>query len=120
METLLGVVLTGLPFIVTGSLLALANRRERRRQTAVNRQIALTDAIHARLGAAVAPVVRSLRGGRWQVDIAVPFERPAVVASVLTVVDEAFALPGPATYEVVLRPSPRVASLAAVRASRAA
>ena len=109
----------------------------RRRQAAVIQQIALTDAIHARLGAAVAPVVRRL-GNRWQVAIAVPLEHPAVVASVLAIVDAVFAGPEAAAYEVVLRPqsgvaggSPpppgvarhstaRVASRAPARASRAA
>jgi hypothetical protein len=137
METLLGVALLGAPFVLTGSLLALVNRRERRRQADVIQQIALTDAIHARLGASVAPVVRR-RGKRWQVAIAVPLERPAVVATVLAVVEEVFARPEPAAYEVVLSRqssvwggtpppggaarcrSPRAVSLAGARPSRAA
>ena len=139
METLLGIVMAGLPLLIVGTLLVVTNRRERRRQAAVIQQIALTDAIHARLGAAVAPVVRRL-GNRWQVAIAVPLEHPAVVASVLAIVDAVFAgpEPEPAAYEVVLRPqsgvaggappppgvaphsTARVASRAPARASRAA
>jgi hypothetical protein len=102
MDTLFGMVLIGGPLSALGILLALASGRERRRLAAAERQIALTDAIHARLGAAVAPVVRRRRGD-WQVTIAVPLERPPVVASVLAIVDEVFAQPGSAPYEVVLQ-----------------
>jgi len=103
MDALVGALMTAGPFAAVGLMLALTNRRARRRQEAVGRQIALTDAIHARLGGIVAPVVDRLRGGRWQVTIAVPLERPSVVASVLAIVEEVFAQPGTAPYEVVLR-----------------
>lgn len=103
METVVGILMLGAPFAAVGALLALANRRQRRRRAEVGRQIALTDAIHARLGAVVAPDVRRLRGGRWQVVIAAPLESPPVVADVLAIVEQVFAHPGAAPYEVVLR-----------------
>lgn len=103
METLVGALMIVAPFAATAWLLALANRRQRRRLAEIDRQIALTDAIHARLGAVVAPEVRR-RGGRWQIAIAAPLERPSVVASVLSTVEAAFREPGGAPYEVVLRP----------------
>ena len=92
----------------------LIERWRRRRQAEVLRQIALTDALHARLGALVAPVVRR-RHRAWQVAVAVPFERPAVVATVLATVHEMF---GQDRYEVVLSrqaPAARCACTAAGR-----
>lgn len=106
MQTLVGVLMIAAPFVALATVLALANRRERRRLAAVDRQIELTDAIHARLGGVVAPEVRHGRRGRWQVTIAVPLDRPSVVASVLAVVEEVFAQPASAPYEVVLHRQP--------------
>ena len=63
------------------ALLAWTSRRERLRGEVVARQIALTDAVHERLGAVIAPVVRRRRRGGWQVRIAVRFERPAVTGT---------------------------------------
>jgi hypothetical protein len=114
METLLGLALAGSPFVLMGSLLVLRNRRERRREATVTRQIALTNALHARLGAVVAPVIRR-RGSRWQVAIAVPLDRPAVVACVVGIVDQFFAGSESADYEMVLSQQS-----AGVRASTAA
>jgi hypothetical protein len=99
METLLGLIFASAPFALVAALLALAERRERRAGMVVARQIALTDALHARLGAAVAPVVR-LRRGRWQVHVAVPVGRPTVVSAVLGTADEMF---GRGAYELRLR-----------------
>lgn len=103
METLVGITMIGTPFVAVGVLLALVNRRHLRRQAEVARQIALTDAIHARLGAVVAPEVRRRRGGRWEVAIAAPLESPPVVADVLAIVEQAFAHPGAVPYEIILR-----------------
>jgi hypothetical protein len=72
-----------------------------------DRQIALTDGIHARLGAAAAPVVRRRHRG-WQVRMAVPFQRPAETETLLAIVLEAFA-PGdrnPRALEVVFTRPP--------------
>jgi hypothetical protein len=98
METLVGVLIFATPIAALGALVASIERRRTRRRAEIVRQIALTDALHARIGALVAPFVRWSRG-RWQVSVAVPFERPAVVAGVLATVAELFAR---VAYEVVL------------------
>ena len=111
METLVGLMLASSPLVLTVALLAAAERRDRRVQKEIGRQIALTDALHARLGALVAPVVR-LRGNRWRVNVAVPIERPAVVNAVVTTVDEVF---GPAAYELRLHPQAEPTPVARTR-----
>ena len=73
------------PLAVVMGLLHLAGHTERRREEGRARQVMLTDAIHSKLGAVVAPVVSRRRGG-WDVSIAVPFGRPALVAEVLSIV----------------------------------
>jgi hypothetical protein len=98
METVIGLMLAASPMILTVALVAAADRRQQRVQAEIERQIALTDALHARLGALLAPVVRR-RGGVWQVSVALPVERPAVSA-VLAAADEVF---GRAAYELRLR-----------------
>ncbi|HEU4367259.1 MAG TPA: hypothetical protein VFV05_03405 [Methylomirabilota bacterium] len=98
METLAGILILSAPVVGVAALTALVDRRRTRRRAEIARQIALTDALHARLGAAVAPFVR-WRRHRWEVAVAVPFERPAVVAVVLATVDETFRA---VTYELVL------------------
>jgi hypothetical protein len=114
MAMLLGVLMLAVPVAVVVVLVAMVDRRRAGRQAEVDRQIELTDVLHARLGAVVAPFVRR-RGGRWRIAVAVPFERPAVVASVLTAVDQVFAR---AIYEVVL--SRQAGPAAQPRAHRAA
>jgi Zn-dependent M32 family carboxypeptidase len=98
METLVGLVFVATPFIVTAALLLLVERRERRRRAEVARQVALTDALHARLGAVVAPMVRRSHRS-WEVRIAVPFEQPDVVRSVVSTVSEVL---GHVAYELRL------------------
>ena len=108
METLVGLMLASSPIVLTVALLAAAERRDRRVRAEVGRQIALTDALHARLGALLAPVVRR-QGRGWQVSVAVPIERPSVVGAVLATADEVF---GREAYELRLRrqaPTPLVA-----------
>lgn len=105
MATLVGVLMFMAPIAALAGFLFLAERRQGRRRDEILRQIALTDALHARLGALVAPVVR-WRQRAWQVAVAVPFEEPAVVATVLGTVAELF---GRVRYEVVLsRQAPAV------------
>jgi hypothetical protein len=105
MATLLGFLVLVAPFVVLAALVWALERRRARRHGEIARQIALTDALHARLGALVAPVVRRRQRG-WRVDVAVPFERPAVVTTVLTTTDEVFGRGG---YELVLRRQSSVA-----------
>jgi len=98
METLAGILILSAPVAGVAALTALVDRRRTHRRAEITRQIALTDALHARLGAAVAPFVW-WRRHRWEVAVAVPFERPAVVAGVLATVDEMFRA---VAYELVL------------------
>src|SRR5215510_1314255 len=114
METVIGLMLAASPLILTGALLAVTDRRQRRVQAEIERQIALTDALHARLGALLAPVVRR-RGGVWQVSVALPAERPPVSA-VLAAVDEVF---GRAAYELRLRQRTDARAASAGRTPRA-
>ena len=116
METLVGLMFAGSPFAVTAALLLLAERRQKRQRAEISRQIALTDALHARLGAVVAPVVR-LRNRVWQVSVAVPLDQPAVTAQVLATANEMF---GSVAYELRLRrQAPVVPAPRAPRAVRA-
>ena len=108
METLVGLMLASSPIVLTVALLAAAERRDRRVRAEVSRQIALTDALHARLGALVAPVVR-LHGRVWEITVAVPVERPGLVSAVLTTVDEVF---GRVAYELRLHRQTPVTSTA--------
>ena len=115
MATLVEVLFLISPFAALAVLMVFAERRQRRRHAEVERQVALTDALHARLGAAVAPVVHRRRRA-WQVAVAVPYERPAVVATVLDTIDEAFGRVG---YEVLLsRQAPVTPASTALRGAR--
>ena len=117
METVIGLMLAASPLVLTVALLTVAERRQRRVHSEVNRQIALTDALYARLGALLAPVVRHRRGV-WQVSMAVPAEDLGVVGSVLTTVDEVF---GRVAYELRLtRRAPLAPATSASRRTHAA
>jgi hypothetical protein len=98
METVIGLIFAASPVVLTVAILLGAERRQRRVQAEVARQIALTDALHVRLGALLAPVVRR-RGGVWQVSVAVPADDPGIVGSLLAAVDEVF---GRVAYELRL------------------
>jgi hypothetical protein len=111
METMIGLMFAASPIVLTVALLAAAERRQRRVQSEVSRQIALTDALHARFGALLAPVVRR-RGGVWQVSVALPAGDSRIVGAVLATVDEVF---GRVAYELRLS---RRAPLAAVTPAR--
>ena len=96
-----------LPIALVVALLQLSTWRHRVRLAEVARQIAVTDAIHAELGAVVSPVVRRRLWGRWQVTIAVPFERPDTVKQVVETAYGAFHAPDrakPGRFEIVLSP----------------
>ena len=96
-------------FVVVGGSAVLVDWSRRRRQKAIARQIALTDALDGRLGAIVAPRVKRPLWGPWEVEIAVPFSAFAVVGRVLAIVDE--VLSGEEgiredSYRIVLRAEP--------------
>jgi len=102
---LLGLAVVLTPFAVIVGLLRLADRMAGRRDARFARQIELTDAIHRELGAIVAPTVRRRRGGGWLISMAVPFDPPGAIATVLRITDERFgaeARSGRAPYDVVL------------------
>lgn len=102
MLLLQGVVLASLPVIGVFAILAFATWRDRRREEARSRQIEVTDAIHRRLGAVVAPTVAPRAWGPWRLTIPVPFERPEVVASVVDIAHGALATARPT--DIVLTP----------------
>lgn len=105
LETETTIMIALLPFLAVWALLDLSRRIQRRREERVARQIALTDAIHWELGAIAAPTVTRRSGGGWRVSIAVPLERPAVVAAILRVTACHFAAEKTAEQlEIVLTP----------------
>ena len=95
MET--GVMMTStgafvaLVFTMIGGPMVLVDWARKRREMVVARQIALTDALDARFGAIVAPVVARPLFGSWEVRIAMPFLRSTVLAQMLSVIDDVFA-----------------------------
>jgi hypothetical protein len=102
------------PIALIVAALWLSNWRQRLRLTEIARQIAVTDAIHAALGAVVSPVVRRTRWGGWRLTIPVPLDRPEIVTQVVEASYGAFSAPEggkPARFEIVLtqqeRPVPR-------------
>jgi hypothetical protein len=116
---ILGLTLS--PLIAVVVLLGLAAWRERRIEAAIARQIALTDAIGAELGSVVAPIVARPVGRPWQVRIAVPFSRPALVTRVLAITQRVLDRTCASGYEVVLTPQeepPRIVGHLAVIAPR--
>jgi len=98
-------VFVAIPFVAVSALLKLAERLQDRRDLQRDQQIMLTDAIHWELGAVTAPVVSRRPGGGWRVSMAVPIDRPAVVAALLRVTARHFAEEKAAErLEIVLRP----------------
>jgi hypothetical protein len=116
MRVLVGALIAIAPFAVVAGLLAWTAWREQRRGAVRELQIALTDVIHERLGAAAAPWVRRRRRG-WQVRMAVPFHRPAVTEALLAIVLEVFAPSGrdPGSFEIVLTHQPRTSAASLAR-----
>jgi len=78
MIALAGLAALVIPMAVLAALLLVVEARQRRRDAVVARQIAVTDAIHAELGAIVAPFVRRRRGG-WRVELPMLAEQPGAV-----------------------------------------
>jgi hypothetical protein len=80
-----------LGFALFGGPMILVDWFRKRREAAIERQIALTDALDGRLGAMVAPVVTKPLFGPWEVQIAVPCLRFTAVGRILSVVDDVFS-----------------------------
>jgi len=97
LTTVLVVVI--LPMTLLAALLLAAGRIQRAREARIARQVGVTDAIHRELGAVVAPVVKRRFGHGWRVEIAVPFESPAIVGRIVAI---AHAAMRPSTIEIAL------------------
>ena len=85
-----GAVLVLIGFALLGGPMFLVDWSLKRRQTVIERQVALTDAIDGQIGPTVAAVVRKSLFGPWEIQIAVPVHQSAMVARILSVVDEVF------------------------------
>jgi len=113
LQTLFGMaVISLLAFLWIDAPILLASWLRRRRQETVRRQIALTDAIDGQFGMIVAPVVKQPLWGPWQVQLAVPFTRPAAAARILAVAQDVLSTLDrvrPIPYQVVLTPRPEPA-----------
>jgi len=92
-------------FVLVGGPILLVDWSRKRRQAAIECQIALTDAIDGQVGAIVSPVVSKPLFGPWDVEIAAPLQQPGTVAGILSVVDEVFGDvvgPGSDRYRIFL------------------
>jgi hypothetical protein len=75
------------PAVVLVALMIAVERRQRARDDVVARQIMLTDAIHAELGAVVAPVVEKRAFQPWRVVFALPEGRILDMARLISITD---------------------------------
>lgn len=95
-----------LEFVLVGGPMLLVDWSRKRRQAAIARQIALTDALDGQLGAIVSPVVTKPLSGPWEIQIAVPLSRLAAVGRILAIVNAVLSgVEGmrERSYRVVLR-----------------
>jgi hypothetical protein len=76
-----------LPVAALVALMVALEARQRARDAVAARQIALTDAIHAELGAVVSPVVEKRAFGPWRVVYAVPEGRPREVGRLMAITE---------------------------------
>ena len=100
------------PFVLVIAALKISTWRQRTRLAEIARQIAVTDAIHAELGAIVSPVVTRKLGRGWRLAIPVPLDRPDTVTQVLDAAYRVFEpseRTRPGRFEVVLTPQERPA-----------
>jgi len=103
---LAALVIVAIPFFAVSALLKFSERLQDRRERERDRQIELTDSIHWELGAVAAPVVRQRFGGGWRVSMAIPLDRSAEVAALVSVTAKHFqAGPAAERLEIVLTPA---------------
>ena len=98
------------PIVVLVAALSLASWRQRTRLAEIAQQVAVTDAIHAILGAVVSPVARRTVWGGWRLTIPVPLDRPETVMQVVDAAYGAFSVTermSPTRFEIVLTPQER-------------
>jgi hypothetical protein len=103
----LTVLVTLFPFGLLIAALNLSSWRQRTRLAEIARQIAVTDAVHAELGAVVSPVVRRKLGRGWRLTIPVPLDRPDTVIQVVSAAYGVFSArerTSPRHFEIVLTP----------------
>ena len=86
----MSVLLVLSPIALIFMLLQLASWRQRTRLAEIAQQIAVTDAVHAALGAIVSPVVRRTLAHGWRLTIAVPLDRPDTVSQIIAAASRAF------------------------------
>ena len=100
--TALAVVI--LPAASVTALLLLAEWRTRARQRRLVRQVVVTEAIDAELGAIVAPFIKRRFARGWRLEVAVPFDEPALVGRVVALAHAAMQRMDPHTspLEIVL------------------
>src|SRR5947209_15402330 len=82
-QSTLSVLIALFPIALIAALLQLSTWRQRTRLAAVSRQIAVTDAIHAVLGAVVSPVVRRRLWRGWPLTIPLPPDPPGPALQLL-------------------------------------
>ena len=78
------------PAVALWALMKIRAAFERRRDAAVARQIALTDAIHRELGAVAAPVVRYGWLSGWTVSLPLPLDHEATVGAIARITTNLF------------------------------
>jgi hypothetical protein len=91
------------------SLAVLPGWFRARRQEAVWRQIALTEALDGELGPIVSPVVKRPLLGPWRIEIAVPLAQFATVGRLLAVAHETLSDRegmSPSQYRIILSARP--------------
>ena len=110
LNILTALVVLLLPVVLVVALLKVTEWRQAWRLSEIARQIAVTDAIHAELGAVVSPTVRRHLGNRWRLAIAVPFDNLDTVTRVVESASRAFNVAErakPGRFELVLSPQER-------------
>lgn len=98
-------------FALIGGPMVLTDWVRKRREVVIARQIALTDALDGQFGAIVTPVVTRPLFSPWEVRIALPLHRSAILTRMLAAVNEAFSRvegPNPSSYRILLRVTPDV------------
>ena len=94
-------------FLWIGAPILLVGWLRSRRQEAIQRQIALTDAIDGQFGPVVSPVVTKPLWGPWRVRIAMPLTRPVPVGRILAITHGVLSgvdRVNPGHYQIVLTP----------------
>jgi hypothetical protein len=103
---LAALVIVAIPFLAVTALLKLSERLQDRRELERDRQVELTDAIHWELGPIAAPVVHRRFDGGWRVSMAIPMDRSADVAALVSLTARKFHADKAAErLEIVLSPA---------------